>query len=270
MPELPEVETILQGLRPQLVGVKIISVVIRRLNLRWPLPVEALRQLEGRSVCALMRRGKYLLLQSEMGWIIFHLGMSGRLTLRSQTTPAQKHDHLDFLFANGLCLRLTDPRRFGAVLWSCTPLEHPLLVSLGPEPLTPQFDGGFFFQRCRGRRVPVKNLLMDSHVVAGVGNIYATEALFKAGILPIRPAGTLTQMECDSLVSATQATLVEAIQQGGTTLRDFRNGDGAPGYFQQKLLVYGREGQTCRHCPELIQQIRLGGRSSCYCPGCQI
>lgn len=271
MPELPEVETICQGIRPLLIGQRIARFVVRCAALRWPVPVDVLQQVvPGATFQQVVRRGKYLLLSLEQGWLIVHLGMSGRLQVLPDSPPPGKHDHLEWQLATGGCLRFTDPRRFGALLWTTgSPYQHPLLVHLGPEPLSDDFHVSCLRQQARGRRVPIKLLLMDSHVVAGIGNIYASEILFHAALHPTRPASSLSAEEWQRLVDAIRETLQLAIAKGGTTVKDFRHADGTLGYFQQELQVYGRQDQPCRRCDTPLVTLRLGGRASCCCPSCQ-
>ncbi len=271
MPELPEVETTRRGIAPLVQGQRVTGLTVRQRQLRWPIPVRALRhQLVGQSIESVERRAKYLLLRSANGTAILHLGMSGSLQLLRAGTPPQKHDHVDIELDNGYLLRLTDPRRFGALLWTrADPMQHELLRDLGPEPLSDAFNGANLHGRARGRRVAVKAFLMDSHTVSGVGNIYANEALFLAGIHPTRAAGRIGRSRYEALAAAVQQVLSESIQQGGTTLRDFVNGEGKPGYFSLYLRVYGRGGEPCPHCQTPIKEIRQGQRSTFYCPRCQ-
>ncbi len=270
MPELPEVETTRRGLEPHLVGATVADVVIRHPQLRWPVPADLPRLLRGRSILALRRRAKYLLLEFEHGALILHLGMSGSLRILSAKTPAGKHDHFDLILANGTLMRLRDPRRFGAVLWHEGDVHnHPLLAFLGPEPLGCDFDASHLYRSTRNRSISIKQCIMDNHVVVGVGNIYANEALFRAGIKPGLAAGRLGRARCARLVDEIRATLEEAIAQGGSTLRDFVDASGQPGYFQQHYWVYGRAGEPCRRCGMPIRQIKQGQRSSFYCPHCQ-
>lgn len=271
MPELPEVEILCRGIAPLVSGLKIKQITVRRADLRWPVPTDLLhRELCGQTVLQVKRRGKYLLFLCEQGYLMVHLGMSGRLSFLSSAPAPGKHDHVDFGFAKNRILRYSDPRRFGAILWSnAPPEEHVLLASLGPEPLTEAFEGDFLFQHARKKNVSIKNFLMDSHVVAGIGNIYATEALFAAGLHPARPAGLLSPSECHQLAQCIKEILLKAIERGGTTLKDFRHEDGSLGYFQQDLQVYGRKGEGCRHCKTPLLDLRLGGRASCFCPSCQ-
>jgi formamidopyrimidine-DNA glycosylase len=270
MPELPEVETTRRGLEPHLTGRRIRSVLVREPRLRWPVPLELADRLTGRKVHAVTRRAKYLLLDCGGGTLLIHLGMSGSLRLVEPGLTPRPHDHVDLTLDSGCCLRLHDPRRFGAVLWTEEPPEqHPLLARLGPEPLGDAFDAEYLFRSTRKRRVAIKQHIMNSHVVVGVGNIYASEALFLAGIRPGRAAGRLTRAECARLTEAIRRVLTEAIEQGGTTLRDFVREDGSHGYFQQSLRVYGRTGETCTRCDTPVKHIIQGSRSSYYCPACQ-
>ncbi|MDD5329841.1 MAG: bifunctional DNA-formamidopyrimidine glycosylase/DNA-(apurinic or apyrimidinic site) lyase [Sulfuricella sp.] len=269
MPELPEVEVTRRGLAPHLVGQRIEAAVVRHAGLRHPVPENLRRILPGLAVHGIVRRGKYLLLDCGAGWLLLHLGMSGSLRIVPASTPAEKHDHFDLVLASGNCMRLRDPRRFGAVLWTTEPETHPLLAELGVEPLDAAFGGDFLHRATRGRRTAIKPLLMDSHVVVGIGNIYANEALFDAGINPKTAAGRLGQTRCARLAEAVKTTLARAIAAGGSSLRDFVGSDGNPGYFQQQYRVYGRAGQACPRCAATIRQIRQGQRSTFYCPGCQ-
>jgi len=270
MPELPEVETTRCGIEPHVKGRLVTAAVIRQRALRWPVPRHLNARLAGNRVQAVTRRGKYLLLKLETGNLLIHLGMSGHLSIIQTGSPSQKHDHVDILFEHGKMLRFTDPRRFGAVLWvTGNPLDHTLLVHLGPEPLGEEFDGDYLFNASRSRKVAVKNFIMDNKVVVGVGNIYANEALFMAGIRPGRAAARLTHQQCDTLANTIKRVLERAIKAGGTTLRDFRSAEGRAGYFQQELQVYGRGGMPCVKCGSLLKEIRLGQRSTLYCPLCQ-
>lgn len=269
MPELPEVETTRRGIEPHILGRTVTRVVIREPRLRWPIPDEVRNLLPGSRIEATRRRGKYLLLKTELGHVLVHLGMSGSLRILPQGTPALKHDHVDIELDDGRLLRYTDPRRFGAITWARVPDEHVLLRDLGPEPLEPGFDGDYLYARAHGRSMAVKSFIMDSHVVVGVGNIYANEALFRAGIHPDRAAGRISQERYRGLADAIRAVLSEAIAIGGTTLRDFVGGDGEPGYFAQELRVYGRGGQTCKTCGELLREMRHNNRATVYCPQCQ-
>jgi formamidopyrimidine-DNA glycosylase len=268
MPELPEVEVTRRGLAPHLVGKVISAVEVREPRLRWPIP-RAVRALAGRKVRALRRRGKYLLVDCGDGHLILHLGMSGSLRLVPPGTPAGKHDHFDLL-VGGQCLRLRDPRRFGAVLWTQRQLErHPLLAHLGVEPLSRALTGERLHRLSRGLRIPVKQFLMDAKRVVGVGNIYASESLFRAGIDPRRPAGKISLEKFEKLSAAIKLTLRAAIKAGGSSLRDFVNSDGASGYFQNRALVYDRAGMPCRRCRTPIRRIVQGARATYFCARCQ-
>ncbi|MCK9529245.1 MAG: bifunctional DNA-formamidopyrimidine glycosylase/DNA-(apurinic or apyrimidinic site) lyase [Gammaproteobacteria bacterium] len=270
MPELPEVETTRRGIAPHLTGRRVRAVVVREPRLRWPVPAALVEGLTGTRIEAVERRAKYLLLRTARGTALLHLGMSGSLRLLKADTPAGKHDHLDLVLDTGHCLRLTDPRRFGAALWcEGDGHDHALLSGLGPEPLSDAFDADHLHTAMHGRKLAVKALIMDAHVVVGVGNIYASESLFLAGIHPQRAAGRIGRARCERLVQAIKQVLTEAIAAGGTTLRDFVGGDGKPGYFAQELRVYGRTGEPCRACGTPIRQITTGQRSTYYCPRCQ-
>ncbi len=269
MPELPEVETVRLGLAPHLENLRVLGARVRDGRLRWPVPANLNETLRGRTVRALERRGKYLLFHFDTGSLICHLGMSGSLRLTEASTTLEKHDHLDLLLEDGRLLRYRDPRRFGAVLWSDDPERHPLLASLGVEPLSADFDGDALHTLCQGRATAIKALLMDAHRVVGIGNIYANEALFHAGIDPRLAAGRLSRPRCSRLAEAVKETLTRAIAAGGSTLRDFVDGQGRPGYFQQTYFVYGRAGEACRLCATPIRQIRQSARSSFLCPRCQ-
>ncbi len=269
MPELPEVETTLRGLAPHLLSRHIEKTVVHQTQLRWPVP-DVLTRLKNCRVISLRRRAKYLLIETDQGHLILHLGMSGSLRVVDKNTERRKHDHVEFHLSSDQTLRYHDPRRFGAVLWTTEPPEHhPLLTKLGPEPLEPAFDGSHLFNASRKRKVAIKNLIMNSHIVVGVGNIYASEALFLASIRPAKSAGRTSRTRYDDLAKAIKEVLNDAVNMGGTTLRDFVNSDGQPGYFQQTLNVYGRKGEPCHHCGHVIKMITLGQRSTFYCPGCQ-
>ncbi len=270
MPELPEVETVRCGITPHLIDQKITKVVIRQPRLRWPVPAELAEALSGQVIRRIERRAKYLLLGTDVGTVLLHLGMSGRLRVFPADTPPLKHDHVDLILENGQCLRFNDSRRFGALLWTREPPEqHQLLRMLGPEPFEPLFSGLYLQQKARGRATAIKLFIMDNQVVVGVGNIYANESLFAAGIHPLRPAGLLIADEYQRLAAAIRKVLLEAIEQGGTTLRDFVGGEGEPGYFQQYLRVYGRRALPCAVCGESIQQCRIGQRATYFCGRCQ-
>ena len=268
MPELPEVETTRRGVAPHIVGRTIRGAVVRQASLRWPVP-DLDRLLRGRKVLTVERRAKYILIRFAHGTLMIHLGMSGSLRLVPAATAPRPHDHVDLLCA-GLCLRLHDPRRFGAVLWTdADPLDHPRLRDLGPEPLSDAFDGSRLYHMARGRKRAIKTLLMDGRAVVGVGNIYATEALFHAGIRPGRASQRVSRQRLAQLALAIKDVLRSAIERGGTTLRDFLGASGNPGYFAQELMVYGRAGEPCRKCRHPIRRTVLAGRSTFYCPRCQ-
>lgn len=270
MPELPEVETTRRGIEPYVTGRTVDTITVRQRQLRWLIPDELETVLSGQMFSGVDRRAKYLLLRTAAGTLLLHLGMSGRLRILPEAIPAQKHDHVDIEFRDGHLLRFTDPRRFGAVLWTAdAPEQHPLLMRLGPEPLEEEFNAGHLFRLSRGRQMPVKTFIMDGHVVVGVGNIYASEALFYAGIRPQRAAGNISLKRYTLLSEAIKQVLAHAIEQGGTTLRDFVGSNGNPGYFQQQLQVYGRAGEACRRCGEIIKVQRLGQRSTFFCVRCQ-
>ena len=275
MPELPEVETTRRGIRPHIKGRRVQAVAVRQRKLRWPVSKQIERLLPGQCIAEVGRRGKYLLLHSEAGALMIHLGMSGSLRLVAEDTAAGKHDHADIVFDNRQVLRFHDPRKFGSLLWvdgtrdGDAQLSHPLLDSLGPEPLGDDFTGDYLFARSRGRRGPVKSFIMDSRVVVGVGNIYANEALFLSGIRPTRKAGKISQPRYQRLCSTIKQVLSDAIAAGGTTLRDFTNSDGKPGYFSQSLYVYGRGGLPCAHCKRPLKEARLVQRATVYCGHCQ-
>jgi formamidopyrimidine-DNA glycosylase len=268
MPELPEVETTRRGIAPHVVGARLSGWVIRDARLRWP--VELPPMLRGEPVVSVQRRAKYLILEVSPGGIVVHLGMSGSLRVVSGDVSPAKHDHVDLCLDTGSCLRLTDPRRFGSVQFAPAPwTQHHLLAGLGPEPDSLGFTGAYLFRRSRGRRTAVKNFLMDSRTVAGVGNIYANEALFRAGIRPGIAAGRIALARYERLAESVRETLQAAIRLGGTTLRDFVGGDGQPGYFTQTLNVYGREGLPCRQCARILVGRRYGQRATVYCRACQ-
>lgn len=269
MPELPEVETTRRGIEPHLTGRRIVGWQVRNRQLRWPVALPA--ELRGQAVTGVERRAKYLLISLETGSLILHLGMSGSLRVLGAGTPPLKHDHVDLELDSGLVLRLNDPRRFGSLHWQPADAEEPhwLLARLGVEPLCEAFCGAYLKRAARGRRVCVKHLLMDGRVVVGVGNIYANEALFMARIRPTLRAARVTLSSYDRLAAAVKTVLGQAIDMGGTTLRDFVNQDGQPGYFRQSLYVYGREGQPCKVCGTPLRGLRLAQRASVFCPKCQ-
>jgi formamidopyrimidine-DNA glycosylase len=270
MPELPEVETTRRGIAPLITGRRVTRFVVRNPRLRWRVPPHLTRDLPGQTIASVTRRAKYLLLAADQGSLIIHLGMSGSLRVVDHKLTAQKHDHVDIVFDDGRCLRLRDPRRFGSVLWSTEPLRHPLLAHLGPEPLSDAFDAAHLFDVSRGRKRAVRDFLLDGSIVAGVGNIYANEALFAAGVRPTRQAGKLSLDDCRRLVRAIRRILERAVKAGGTTLRDFQNHEGEPGYFQFKLHVYGLDKQPCRRCGAAIRHRQLGQRSAFFCTVCQL
>ncbi len=268
MPELPEVETSRRGIEPHLVGATVLHAVVRNPRLRWPVSPEIL-SLSDQPVLSVQRRAKYLLLELPQGWIIIHLGMSGSLRVLAEELPAEKHDHVDLVLSNGKVLRYTDPRRFGAWLWETDLVASRVLAHLGPEPLSDAFSAQWLQEKSQRKRIPIKQWLMDNKLVVGVGNIYASESLFAAGILPDRMACQLSEEEAQRLVKCIKLVLQRSIEQGGTTLRDFLQSDGKPGYFAQELQVYGRAGEPCRHCGTAIQSGRHGQRSTYWCPQCQ-
>ncbi|SEA09965.1 DNA-(apurinic or apyrimidinic site) lyase [Desulfuromusa kysingii] len=270
MPELPEVETTLRGIAPHITDRTILECVFRTEKLRWPLDTDLCYLLPGEKISRVERRAKYLLLFCGHGTLILHLGMSGSLRIVSADTTEQKHDHVDLIFTDGQCLRLTDPRKFGAFLYTdADPYTHKLLLHLGPEPLTDDFTGDYLYSVSRGKKQSIKQFIMDQKVVVGVGNIYASEALFSSGIRPDRAAGRVSLKRLRSLVVAIKAILQKAILAGGTTIHDFNQADGKPGYFTQQLQVYGRSGDRCVICGETILSQKLGQRSTFYCPQCQ-
>jgi formamidopyrimidine-DNA glycosylase len=270
MPELPEVETTRRGIAPHLEGQQIRRLQVRERRLRWPVPDGMEAHLRGARVQRVLRRAKYLLLETSRGTALMHLGMSGSLRVMPRGSAPNVHDHYDIELENGAILRFCDPRRFGALLWGANqPLSHPLLARLGPEPLDPAFNGNYLYTASRGRRVAIKAHIMNGQVVVGVGNIYASESLFLAGIHPLRPAGRISQARMQHLADAIKETLQAAIKAGGTTLRDFYGSDGQPGYFKQALRVYDREAEPCEKCSGDIRQRVIGQRSSYYCVNCQ-
>ncbi len=268
MPELPEVETTRRGIEPHVVNQRIEHVILRHRNLRWPISPEV-ETLGHSRIVDLSRRGKYLLMHLERGHLIWHLGMSGSMRILPVGTPAEKHEHVEFQLGNGQALKFRDPRRFGALLYTAEdPLQHRLVRDLGPEPLGDEFTTDYLYQRCRQRQASIKTVIMNSQVVVGVGNIYASEALFLAGIRPTRAARRISRKRISGLVDAVRLTLDKAIQAGGTTLQDFTQADGKPGYFRHELQVYGNQ-SDCPVCGAGIKQIVLGQRASYYCPHCQ-
>lgn len=273
MPELPEVETTRRGLAPHVEGARVERVVLRRPDLRWPIPPEVVERLPGQRIDAVRRRAKYLLLETGAGSALLHLGMSGSLRVLPADIPVRPHDHVDIALGGpgggGRVLRFTDPRRFGCLLWQPPGEVHPLLADLGPEPLDDAFDGDYLHRLARGRRAPVKAFLMDQRVVVGVGNIYVAEALFAAGVSPLRPAGRISRERYGRIAAEIRTVLSRAITRGGTTLRDFLAPDGAPGYFEQELSAYGRGGQPCPRCGRPMRQATIAQRATVWCAHCQ-
>ena len=270
MPELPEVETVMRGLKPHIEGAIIHDTVVRHHQLRWPISSTLRDCLYQQRINELTRRGKYLLMRVDAGTLIMHLGMSGSLRIVTHTTPLNRHDHVDIIFSNQKILRYTDPRRFGALVWTVdNPYNHVLLKSQGLEPLELDFTANYLKMRAQHRHIAIKPFIMDSKIVVGIGNIYAAEALFLAGIHPSTPAGLLTEIQCQQLVKSIKHVLQSAIKQGGTTVKDFINSDGKPGYFAQQLTVYGRAGLPCIQCQAPLSASKLGQRSTVFCINCQ-
>ncbi len=270
MPELPEVETVCNYLRPHLTHQNISEIIIRQPKLRWAIPAEVSTILPNAKIKKISRRGKYILLLTTSGTLIIHLGMSGRLHLLEKNSTPTKHDHVDFIFKNHLILRYHDPRRFGCILWATENYQtHPLLADLGPEPFSSEFTGKYLFQLSRKRKISIKSFLMDSKTVVGIGNIYANESLFLAGIHPLSPADSITEEKYKSLAKIAKQVLKKAIQLGSTTLNDFTAPNGNPGYFSQKLYVYGREDMPCLQCKTKLKKLIINQRSSVYCSNCQ-
>lgn len=266
MPELPEVEVTRRRLEPELVGRKIVDVIVRAPKLRLPIPAELATLLPGRTIRAIARRGKYLLFDCEAGWLVIHLGMTGFLKVLAATVPPTKHDHFELALDNDTLLRLHDPRKFGTVLWTeGDPLQHPLLAEIGPEPLSGAFSGAYLYDASRSRTVAVKLLIMTMGIVAGVGNIYANEALFRAGIRPDRPAKSLTQAECDRLAAIIREVLEESITAGST----YKVAEETVAYHPLRFDVYGRGSEGCTRCGGALEELRLGNRSTVFCPRCQ-
>ncbi len=271
MPELPEVETTRKGIAGHIIGQKIVKLHVHESRLRWPVERETLsRSIENHVFTGITRRGKYLLFANDRGVMLCHLGMSGSLRIVTDLQQRRKHDHVEWILENGAAMRFHDPRRFGCVLWIDSNVnEHKLLINLGPEPLSDNFNAEYLYKKAGMRKQAVKTFIMNSHVVVGVGNIYASEALFLAGIHPSRQAGRISKKRYESLVKAIKLTLSKSIKSGGTTLRDFVNSDGQPGYFSLKLNVYDKNGQPCVICRRPIKRIIQTQRASYYCPGCQ-
>jgi formamidopyrimidine-DNA glycosylase len=269
MPELPEVEVCRRGIEPHVLNQNVSDVVVRNAKMRWPI-TPTISDICGEKVVSVNRRAKYLLLGTSKGILMLHLGMSGTIRVIDKDTPITKHDHFDLVLENGLALRLNDPRRFGSVLWVTEDInEHPLIKKLGPEPLSPDFTDDHLYQMSRNKTAPIKTFIMNNHVLVGVGNIYANESLFKAGIDPRKQAGKVLKKRYLELTRHIKQTLAHAIEQGGTTLKDFTQSDGKPGYFAQELLAYGRGGQPCFICKEKLKEIKQAGRATVFCPQCQ-
>lgn len=269
MPELPEVETTRRGIAPHLEAQQITALTLRRPDLRWPIPKALAMTVRGQQILGVRRRAKYLLVDTEPGAMLIHLGMSGSLRVLSRGQAAGKHDHYDLELGNHTLLRFNDPRRFGCLLWQAAGTTHELLAHLGPEPLEDDFDGDYLFALSRGRSAPIKAFLMDQAVVVGVGNIYVAEALFAAGVRPMLAAGKVSRASYQAIAAAIRRILAYAIERGGTTLRDFLKPDGEPGYFEQELFVYGRAGEPCKVCGSIIKGLVQSNRASSYCPRCQ-
>lgn len=269
MPELPEVETTCRAISPYLTNHRIQKIIVRHKQLRWPIP-KKIQELSGETIHSVSRRGKYILISCDGGTLIIHLGMSGRLCITQANIPPKKHDHVDLIIDKNICLRYTDTRRFGAWLWTTQdPMLEPQLKNLGVEPLTRTFNTNYLWEHSRNRKIAIKLLIMDSHMVVGVGNIYANEALFLAKINPLLSAQKLSKLQCQKLVAAIKTVLKSAIKQGGTTLKDFYHSNEQPGYFAQHLRVYDRAGEDCEVCGSEIKSCRLGQRSTYYCEKCQ-
>ncbi|MDX1451979.1 MAG: bifunctional DNA-formamidopyrimidine glycosylase/DNA-(apurinic or apyrimidinic site) lyase [Oleiphilaceae bacterium] len=268
MPELPEVETTRRGIQPYMEEQLIASVAVRNPHLRWPVPSQIVN-LRDQQVLQVLRRGKYIIVEVPAGALLLHLGMSGSLRVITTETPYLKHDHVDLLLSSGVRIRFNDPRRFGCCLWADDWRQHALIASLGPEPLTEEFDAAYLYAKSRGRSTSIKQFIMDAKTVVGVGNIYANEALFMAGIDPRRAAGKVSKARYIELVAYIKQVLAAAIEQGGTTLRDFVNTEGKPGYFKQQLYVYGRAGEPCKQCGTALKEVRQQQRSTVFCRVCQ-
>jgi formamidopyrimidine-DNA glycosylase len=270
MPELPEVETTKRGISPHIKNNSVTEVIVRKHQLRWPVSPEISQLLPGQKIIDVQRRAKYLLLKTTIGTLMIHLGMSGSLRIIKAPETEKKHDHIDILFKDGTCLRYHDPRRFGAYIWTNKPInEHKLIRKLGPEPLTDFFNIDDFYTKARLRSLSIKSFIMDAHMVVGVGNIYASESLFLSNIHPKRASNKISKQRLNNLLVAIKTTLNKSIEQGGSTLKDFVNSDGKPGYFQQTLNVYSRKNKPCPQCSTPIKQITIGQRSTFYCPNCQ-
>lgn len=270
MPELPEVETTCRGISPHVINNKIKHVIVRDRRLRWPIDNNLETYINNQPFDSLERRAKYLLFKNKRGTMILHLGMSGSLRIVTNNEAAEKHDHVEIQFIDGKCLRFRDPRRFGSIHWTeDDPFEHKLIKPLGPEPLSRSFNGKLLYDLSRNKKQAIKNFIMDSHIVVGVGNIYASESLFAAGIKPTTMAGKVSLPRYETLSKEIKKVLKKAIKKGGTTLKDFTNGEGKPGYFRHELQVYDREGETCKQCHNKIKRKIIGQRASYYCSSCQ-
>lgn len=268
MPELPEVETTLKGVAPYLTEYVLEAATIRNASLRWPVS-EQVHQIKSQKILKVTRRGKYIIIHFAQGAMLIHLGMSGNLRVVSPDKPVQKHDHVDLIISSGKIIRFNDPRRFGCVLWADDWSTHKLIESLGLEPLTDEFTGKYLHTKAKGKKTTIKQFIMNSKLVVGVGNIYANEALFLAGVHPAKIVSTVSLKKMNTLVEKIKHVLSEAIIQGGTTLKDFVGSDGKPGYFKQKLNVYGRAGEPCHTCKKTLKEIRQNNRSSVFCSQCQ-
>jgi len=268
MPELPEVETSCRGIEPHAKGEKIMSVCVRQPKLRWPVDPNLSELVANQKIEGVKRRAKYLQLQTEKGDLLIHLGMSGSLKIVTDQAVT-KHDHLDILLSNGKIIRFNDPRRFGCVLFNQQGRQHPLLINLGPEPLSDDFNAAYLQQKAKTRKGAIKNFIMNAQIVVGVGNIYAAESLFMSGIHPNRAANRVSFKRLTELVSMIKMVLEKAILAGGSSLKDFTGSDGKPGYFQQELLVYGRQNLPCVQCETSLKNLIIGQRASVYCPHCQ-
>lgn len=269
MPELPEVETTRRGIEPHLVGERVTNVLVRQSKLRWEISSNLGQMLSGQMITGVERRAKYLLINTEIGQVMIHLGMSGSLRILDDSVPPETHDHVDILLQSNKLLRYRDPRRFGSIFWLDDFYEHKLLQNLGPEPLSANFDIDYFFAMSRARKTPIKSFLMDGRIVVGVGNIYANEALYLAGIRPAIFAGKPSRARYQKLVDAVKQVLSDAIEAGGTSLKDFVREDGSPGYFKQALNVYGRGGAPCFKCERTLKEVRIGQRTTVFCTRCQ-
>lgn len=269
MPELPEVETTCNGIRPHCIGHQISHVVVRNPRLRWPITADLPQRVAGETIHSIARRAKYILMELDTGTLIIHLGMSGRLHILPNDSPPVKHDHVDIALSNGYCLRYNDTRRFGSIHWTDRPTQHFLLSKLGVEPLTGAYDGHYLYTQCKKRAVAIKPLLMNHHIVVGIGNIYASEALFLAQVHPAKTAADITMAEAERIVTYSKDRLQVAISKGGSTLKDFLHTDGKPGYFQHDFHVYGRAHEPCHHCHSPIQKITQAQRATFFCPRCQ-